>query len=217
MTPKSKKKMKVWTEKECQKDKWVNNTPLMIRYHQWQGISIHNLPKGCNYANHTDYIRQLMRHESLSVNIKRLDDRITELKGLSSSHNVKLLAALKEWRGRPMGHSGILPQYIVKAFAEPAMQRKITGRHDDHWHSHLMVGMYCIHQYGAISKVNVKESGDSTKPTARGYCPCVQLCHRESRQYKQSYQSPLPPPTGVQLQQVCFHRSGLFQDAQAQC
>ena len=39
----------------------------------------------------------------LSVNIKHLDDRIQELQGLTSSHHVGLLVALKEWTGKQMG------------------------------------------------------------------------------------------------------------------
>ena len=57
-----------------------------------------------------------------------------------------------------MGHTSVLPQYIVKAFVEPVSQCKITGHHSDHWHSDLMVGLYCVHQYSAICKENVKES-----------------------------------------------------------
>ena len=170
--PKSKKKpVKVRTKKECRTDKWANDTPLVISYCQCVNISIHNLAEGHNHNDHINFLRQLMRHAKLSVNIKCLDDRIKELEGLSSPHNVNRLVLLKEWKGKQMGHTGVLPQYVVKAFVEPAMQHKITGCHADHWHSDLMVGLYCVHQYGAISKENVKESEDSAKPTARGYCP----------------------------------------------
>ena len=166
-TPTKSKKKPIWTVQECRKDKWASDSPLAIGYHQCRAISIHNLPEGCNFDDHTDYIRQLMRHESLGVNIKSLDDRIQELEGLTSTHHVGLLAALKEWKGKQMGNSGITPQYVVKAFAELVSQRKIVKCHDDHWHSDLMIGLYSIHQYDAICKENARRA-DGAKPTALG-------------------------------------------------
>ena len=111
-----------------------------------------------------------MCQESLGVNIKSLDDRIKELEGLTSSHHKGLLTALKEWKGKHMGKSGVTPQYVVKAFMEPVSQRKIVKRHDDHWHSDLMIGLYGIHQYDAICKENARRA-DGAKPTALGFCP----------------------------------------------
>ena len=168
-TPSKSKKKPIQTVQECRRDKWVSDSPLAIRYRQHQAISIHHLPEGCNYDDHTDYIRQLMRQESLGINIKSLDDRIQELEGLTSSQHVGLLAALKEWKGKQMGKSGIAPQYIVKVFVEPVSQQKIVKRHDDHWHSDLMIGLYGIHQYDAICKENARRV-DGAKPTALGFC-----------------------------------------------
>ena len=93
-TPKSRRKP-IRMAKECQQDKWASDSPLAISYRQCRGIFIHTLPEGRNFDDHTDYIRQLMRHKTLGVNIKRLDDRIQELQGLTSSHHVGLLVALK--------------------------------------------------------------------------------------------------------------------------
>ena len=168
-TPKSRRKP-IQMAKECRQDKWASDSPLAISYRQCRGIFIHTLPEGRNFNNHTDYIQQLMQHKTLSINIKRLDDRIQELQDLTSSHHIGLLAALKEWTGKQMGNSGVTPQYVVKAFAEPVTQRKIAKHHDDHWHSDLMVGLYSIHQYDTICKENVRRA-DSAKPTALGYCP----------------------------------------------
>ena len=148
----------------------MSDLPEIISYRQRMGIFTQNLPEGRNYDDHTNYIWQLMRHKTLGVNIKHLDDRIAELQGLTSNHHVGLLVALKEWKGKQMGNSGINPQYVVKAFLEPATQRKISTHHANHWHSDLMVGLYSIHQYKAISKENVRRV-DGTKPTALGYCP----------------------------------------------
>ena len=169
-TPSKSKRKPIRTVQECRRDKWASDSPLVIRYHQRRAISMHHLPEGRNYDDHTDYIHQLMHQETLGVNIKSLDDRIQELKGLTSSHHVGLLAALKEWQGKQMGKSGITPQYVVKAFVEPVSQRKIVKRHDDHWHSDLMIGLYNIHQYDAICKENARRA-DGAKPTALGFCP----------------------------------------------
>ena len=57
--PKSKKKP-ICTVQECQKDKWVLDLPEIISYRQRIGIFTQNLPEGCNFDDHTDYIRQLM-------------------------------------------------------------------------------------------------------------------------------------------------------------
>ena len=70
-----------------------------------------------------------------------------------------------------MGNSGVVPQYVVKAFLEPGTERKITAKHTDHWHSDLMVGLYNMHKYDSISKENVRRAPTDTKPTALGYCP----------------------------------------------
>ena len=69
MTPKSRRKP-IRTAKECQQDKWASDSPLAISYHQHRSIFIHTLLEGCNFDDHTDYIRQLMRHKTLGVNIK---------------------------------------------------------------------------------------------------------------------------------------------------
>ena len=125
VTPKSKKKIR--SVQECRKDKWASDLPEIISYHQRVGIFTQNLPEGHNYTDHTDYIRQLMCHKTIGVNIMQLDDWIAELQGLTSSHHVGRLASLKEWKGKQMGNSGVNPQYVVKAFLEPATQRKISA------------------------------------------------------------------------------------------
>ena len=69
MTPKSRRKP-IGTAKECRQDKWASDSPLAISYRQRRGIFIHTLPEGRNFDDHTDYIRQLMRHKTLGINIK---------------------------------------------------------------------------------------------------------------------------------------------------
>ena len=68
-TPKSRRKP-IQTAKECRQDKWASDSPLAISYHQCRGIFIHTLLEGHNFDDHTDYIRQLMRHKTLGINIK---------------------------------------------------------------------------------------------------------------------------------------------------
>ena len=119
-TPKSKKKIR--SIQECCKDKWASDLPEIISYCQCVGIFTQNLPEGRNYTDHTDYIWQLMCHKTIGVNIMQLDNQITKLQGLTSSHHVGRLASLKEWKGKQMGNSGVNPQYVVKAFLELATQ-----------------------------------------------------------------------------------------------
>ena len=57
--PKSRRKP-IRMAKECRQDKWASDSPLAISYRQRRGIFIHTLPEGCNFDDHTDYIRQLM-------------------------------------------------------------------------------------------------------------------------------------------------------------
>ena len=165
-TPKSKKKIR--SRAECRANKWADDFESVICYRQRMDISVHSLAEGRNFADHTDYVCQLM-HQPRTVNIKSLDERIDSLRGLTSPYHTKLLAALTGWKGRPMGNSGVSPQYVVKAFLEPGSERKITSKHADHWHSDLMVGLYNVHQYDAISKENVQRMEDP-KATALGYC-----------------------------------------------
>ena len=202
VTPKSKKKIR--SVQECHKDKWASDLPEIISYRQRVGIFTQNLPEGRNYTDHTDYIRQLMHHKTISVNIMQLDDRIAELQGLTSSHHVGCLASLKEWKGKQMGNSGVNPQYVVKAFLELAMQRKISARHADHWHLDLMIGLYSVHRYNAISKENLRRA-DGAKLTALGYCPMCSYATGEPFQYQQSHSGALLPLVGVWLQSVCLH------------
>ena len=140
----------------------------MTRYRQRMGISVHTLAEERNFADHTDYMSQLMR-KSGTVNIKSLDDRIGGLKVLTSPYHSKLHTELTKWKGKEMGNSGVKPQYVVKAFVEPGSERKITSKHTDHWHSDLMLGLYNVHKYDAISKENVQRA-DETKPSALGFC-----------------------------------------------
>ena len=121
-TPKSKKKpAPVRTVQECRADKWVADLDSAISYRQRMNISIHNLPEGCNHADHTDYVRQLLRQGNV-VNIKSLDEWIKDLQGLTSTHHVGLRTALSEWKNKQMGNSGVMAQYVVKAFLEPGTQ-----------------------------------------------------------------------------------------------
>ena len=92
--PKSRKKP-IRTVQQCQADKWVADLPSTISYCQQMGISIHNLPEGHNYDNHTDYVRQLLCQENV-VNIRSLDEWIQGLQGLTNNHHVSLRTALSD-------------------------------------------------------------------------------------------------------------------------
>ena len=164
------KKKTFRTIPQCHQDKWASDYDRVVEYRQCVGISVHTLAEGCHYNNHTDYIRQLMRELAHGLNARSLEDRIEELKGLSSDYHKALRASLKTWQSKNMGNSGISPQYVVKAFIEPKTQRKISGHHPEHWQSDLMLGLYGIHQYEAISKENMQRA-ENTQPSALGYCP----------------------------------------------
>ena len=166
--PAGKSKKKVRTRAECRADKWEQDLESVTRYRQRMDISVHTLAEGRNFADHTDYVNQLMR-KSGTVNIKSLDDRIGGLKVLTSPYHSKLHTELTKWKGKEMGNSGVKPQYVVKAFVEPGSERKITSKHTDHWHSDLMLGLYNVHKYDAISKENMQWA-DETKPSALGFC-----------------------------------------------
>ena len=57
VTPKSKKKLApVRSVAECRVDKWANDLETTIRYCQQMNISVHHLPEGRNYSDHTDYV-----------------------------------------------------------------------------------------------------------------------------------------------------------------
>ena len=125
---KSKKKT-VRTLSECRGDKWSLDYPRVVSYRQRMGISVHTLPEGRNFDDHTDYIRQLLRDPDYGLNIQSLDDRIEGLEGWSSKYHQALLTSLQAWQSKHMGNSGVTPRYVAKAFIEPKTQLKISA----HW------------------------------------------------------------------------------------
>ena len=69
-----------------------------------------------------------MDEGQLGLNIVHIDDRVDEVKEDSSKQACKLLKVLKEVQGKTMGHSGVYPEYVVKAFLDPQSQciKKVT-------------------------------------------------------------------------------------------
>ena len=50
--------------------------------------------------------------------------RSKDLQGLTSTHHVGLQTVLSEWKNKQMGNSGVIPQYVVKAFLEAGYTAK---------------------------------------------------------------------------------------------
>ena len=109
-----------------------------------------------------------MDKAQLDLNIVHIDDRIDEVEEDTSKHTRKLLKALKEVRDETMGRSGIYPEYVVKAFLAPQSQSIIQKGDNNHWDTCVMVGLYNLHKYEAISKGNKKVDD---KVVTKGYCP----------------------------------------------
>ena len=112
-----------------------------------------------------------MDEVQLGLNIVHIDDRVDEVIEDSSKQAHKLLKALKEVRGKTMGHSGVYPEYVVKAFLAPQSQCVIQKGDNNHWDTSVMIGLYNLHKYEAIGKGNKKVDD---KVVTKGYCPfCV--------------------------------------------
>ena len=140
----------------------------MDRYHQRKGLCAKELSGGPNNNRHVDLLAQLMDEGQLGLNIVHINDRIDEVTEDSSKHSRKLLKALKEVRGETMGRSGIYPKYVAKAFLAPQSQSIIQKGDNNHWDTSVMIGLYNLHKYEAISKGNKKVDD---KVVTKGYCP----------------------------------------------
>ena len=102
--------------------KWKKDLVFVDRYRQQKGLCTKELAGGPNNTHHVDLLTQLMDEGQLGLNIVHIDDRIDEVQEDSSKQACKLLKVLKEVRGETMGHSGIYPEYVVKAFLAPQSQ-----------------------------------------------------------------------------------------------
>ena len=148
--------------------KWKKDLVFVDRYRQRKGLCAKELSGSPNNNHHVDLLAQLMGDGQLGLNIIHIDDRIDKVTEDSSKHSRKLLKALKEVRGETMGHSGVYPEYVAKAFLAPQSQSVIQKGDSNHWDMSVMIGLYNLHKYEAISKGNKKVDD---KVVTKGYCP----------------------------------------------
>ena len=148
--------------------KWKKDLVFVDKYRQRKGLCAKELVGGPNNTRHVDLLTQLMDEGQLGLNIVHIDDRIDEVKEDSSKQARKLLKVLKEVRDETMGHSGVYPEYVVKAFLAPKSQSVIQKGDNNHWDTSVMIGLYNLHKYEAIGKGNKKVDD---KVVTKGYCP----------------------------------------------
>ena len=153
-------------------EKWGDDLQEIIDYHHRKNIKPKNLLPNATNEDHTDLLGQLMWDKALGLNITTLEACIKELEHSSSTHKQALRTNLLQIQAKKMGHSGVYPLFLVKCFLEPRTQGIISKGHKDKWDSPVMFGLYNIHKYNALSKVN-KRYGEKDKGGTLiiGYCP----------------------------------------------
>ena len=151
--------------------KWKKDLVYVDKYRQRKGLFAKELVGGPNNTRQVDLLTQLLHKGQLGLNIVHIDERVNEVTEDSSKQARKLLKALKEVRGETMGHSGVYPEYVVKAFLAPQSQCIIQKGDNNHWDTLVMIGLYNLHKNEAIGKGNKKVDD---KVVTKGYCPfCV--------------------------------------------
>ena len=160
-----------WTNQD-RASKWKKDLAHVNKYRQRKGLCTKELAGGPNNTCHVDLLTQLLGEGQLGLNIVHIDKRVDEVTEDSSSKQAcRLLRALKEVRGETMGHSGVYPEYVVKAFLAPQSQCIIQKGDNNHWDTSAMIGLYNLHKYEAVGKGNKKVDD---KMVTKGYCPfCV--------------------------------------------
>ena len=151
--------------------KWKKDLVYVDKYHQQKGLCAKELVGGPNNTRHVNLLTQLLDEGQLGLNIIHIDDCVDKVTEDSSKQARKLLKVLKEVRGETMGHSGVYPEYVVKAFLAPQSQCVIQKGDNNHWDTSVMIGLYNLHKYEVIGKGNKKVDN---KVVTKGYCPfCV--------------------------------------------
>ena len=160
-----------WT-KQGRANKWKRDLLHVHKYRQRKGLCAKELPGGPNNTRHIDLLTQLLGEGLLGLNIVHIDQRIDEVTEEHSSQQTRrLLRALKDVRSETMGHSGVYPEYVVKAFLAPLSQCVIQKGDNNHWDTSAMIGLYNLHKYKAVSKGNKKMDD---RMVTKGFCPyCV--------------------------------------------
>ena len=121
-----------WTNRD-RASKWKKDLAHINRYHQRKGLCTKELDGGPNNARHVDLLTQLLGERQLGLNIIHIEECLDEVMEDSSSKQVRrLLRVLKEARGKTMGHSGVYPEYVMKAFLAPQSQCVIQKGDNNH-------------------------------------------------------------------------------------
>ena len=152
--------------------KWKKDLAHVDRYHQRKGLCTKELDDSPSNARHVDLLTQLLGERQLGLNVVHIEEHLDEVTEDSSSKQAcRLLRALKEVRGETMGHSGVYPEYVMKAFLAPQSQCVIQKGDNNHWDTSAMIGLYNLHKYEAVGKGNKKVDD---KMVTKGYCPfCI--------------------------------------------
>ena len=152
--------------------KWKKDLAHVDKYHQRKGLCAKELAGSPNNTRHVDLLTQLLGEGQLGLNVIHIDERVDEVMEDSSSKQAhRLLRALKEVRCKMIGHSGVYPEYVVKAFLAPQSQCIIQRGDNNHWDMSAMIGLYNLHKYEAVGKGNKKVDD---KMVTKGYCPfCI--------------------------------------------
>ena len=153
-------------------NKWKRDLLHIHKYCQRKGLCAKELAGSPNNTRHVDLLTQLLGEGLLGLNIIHIDQRVDKVtEDYSSQQAHRLLRALKDIWGETMGHSGVYPEYVVKAFLAPLSQCVIQKGDNNHWDTSAMIGLYNLHKYEAVSKGNKKMDD---KMVTKGYCPfCV--------------------------------------------
>ena len=150
--------------------KWKKDLAHIDRYRQRKGLCAKELAGSPNNTRHVDLLTQLLGERQLGLNVVHINECLNKVTEDSSSSKqaCRLLRVLKEVRGETMGHSGVYPEYVVKAFLAAQSQCIIQKGDNNHWDTLAMIGLYNLHKYEVVGKGNKKVDD---KMVTKGYCP----------------------------------------------
>ena len=156
-------------------NKWCEDLRAVKDYRGRRNIYSKELNREVNANDESDYIKQMAHDESLGLNIYDVKAIKKWYKAREVNSDRVKYEQLKELMGTPMcKEKDAKVLYLVECFVHPKTKQCIAKGDENGFNSQVMVGLYGLHYYKAISKVTTSDTGlpetDKCHKIMEGYC-----------------------------------------------
>ena len=157
-------------------NKWHEDLHAVIDY--WGHCNIYSgeLEGKVNANDELDYINQMAHDETLGLNIynaKAMKKRYKASKVNSDRIKYERLRDLMNTHMCKEKDAKV--RFVVECFVHPKTKQRIAKGDENGFNSQVMLGLYGLHHYKAISKVTTSDTGlpetDKCHQITEGYCP----------------------------------------------